>query len=511
MSWFLRCSVAAMALACSSLAQAAWHKASSKHFIIYSQQRPEQLRAYAEKLERFDQAARRVLAKSDPAIGDGNRLSIFVLDDVEAVQKLHGTRDDFLAGFYVGRYSGSVAFTPRRAQEGWDGGLKADSVFFHEYNHHLMFQQFDQPYPNWYIEGFAELLGTPKFGRDGSVTIGIAPLHRAGGLASGGGLTTRQLLESQPAKLNADQRESIYGRGWLLTHYLNFEPSRSGQLARYIDQLAKGQAPGAAATNAFGDLKLLDREIERYLDRSRLKALTVSGAVLKVGAIEITPLSAGAGEAMPLRMLSKRGVSAAEAKSVVEKLRSIGSRNPNDAFVQGALAEAEYDAGNHKASLAAAEAALRADPRSVEAMVYKGRALTELAADEDQSASFGKAREAYLAANRIDAEDPEPLFLYYLSFLREGKRPTANAIAALHYASVLAPQDTGLRITSALSWLDEGKLAEARLELLPIAFNPHGGDEAKAARAAMAKIDAKDAKGAIAAFASAKPDEQAAH
>ena len=225
--------------------------------------------------------------------------------------------------------------------------------------------------------------------------------------------------------------------------------------------------------------------------------------------IEITPLSAGAGQAMPLRMMTKRGVSAAEAKSVVDKLRPIAARNPNDAFVQEALAEAEFDAGSPKASLAAAEAALRANPRSVEALVYKGRSLTELAAEGDKAASFRQARDAYLAANDFDAEDPEPLFLYFLSFVREGKNPTANAIAALHYASVLAPQDSGLRTESALAWLYDGKLAKARLELLPIAFNPHGTDSSEAARAAIAKIDAEDAKGAIAAVVGAKPDEKA--
>ena len=303
-----------MALAFSCPAEAAWHKASSKHFIIYSEQKPEQLRAYAERLERFDRAARRILNKPDPAVGDGNRLSIYVLGDIDDVQKLHGGKSDFLAGFYIGRYAGSVAFTPRRGNEGYAGGIKADYVFFHEYNHHLMFQHFDQPYPNWYVEGFAELLGTPTFGKDGSVTIGTAPEHRGWGLFGTGGLSTRQLLEAQPARMNADQRESIYGRGWLLSHYLAFEPSRAGQLTRYLDSLSSGQTPGAAAANSFGDLKVLDRDLESYLRRRKLKALTVAGSALTVGAIEVTPLSAAASEAMPLRMMSERGVNAARPK-----------------------------------------------------------------------------------------------------------------------------------------------------------------------------------------------------
>lgn len=500
MSRFVRCSIAVVALACSSLAQAAWHKATSQHFIIYSDDKPDRLKAYAEKLERFDQAARRFLRKDDPAVGDGNRLTIFVLANVDQVRRLHGKKDDFLYGFYVGRYSGSVAFTPRSADEREVGGLKADSVFFHEYAHHLMFQNFDQPYPNWYVEGFAELLGTPIFQKDGSVTLGAAPTHRAYGLFSGDGLTTSQLLVSQPAKLTREQRESIYGRGWLLTHFLRFEATRSGQMDKYLANLTAGQPTAVAAVNAFGDLKSLDRELDAYLNRSRIKALTVAAANIRVGTIEVTPMSAGAGEAIATKMTSKRGVDANEAKLVVTRLRPIAARHPGDPFVQEALAEAEYDAGEYKASLAAAESALQANPRSVEALMYKGRSLTELAANNDNAASFDKARAAYLQANKLDTEDPEPLFLYFLSYVRGGQRPTANALNALHYASALAPQDKGLRISSAVAWLNEQKLAEARLDLLPIAFDPHGGEAAETARAAITRIDAKDYKGALAAL-----------
>ena len=73
-------------------------------------------------------------------------------------------------------------------------------------------------------------------------------------------------------------------------------------------------------------------------------------------------------------MMSKRGVNPAQAQSVVAKLRSVAARQPGDVLVQVSLAEAEYDVGDHNASLVAADAALKIDPRSVEALVYKGRA-----------------------------------------------------------------------------------------------------------------------------------------
>ncbi|MDP9421689.1 MAG: hypothetical protein M3Q19_02450 [Pseudomonadota bacterium] len=500
---------AASIAALAGSAEAAWHKASSKHFVIYSEQKPEQLREFAEKLERFDQAVRRVRGSDDPALGDGNRLTVIVVRSVDAVQRLHRSGSDSVYGFYIPRYSGSYAFVPARADEQSSWGLNATTVFFHEYAHHIMFQQANIPFPNWFIEGFAELFSTAVFEKDQSVVLGKSPAHRAFGLFSSDGLTVREVLEDQPAKMTGAERESIYARGWLLTHYLTLEPSRKGQLASYLDKLANGRTMAQAAREAFGDLKQLDRELSSYVRRRKLSAVWVKGESLKIGPIEISRLSQGASEVMPWRIISKRGVHEAQARTVVEKVRPLAARYPQDALVQVTRAEAEFDVSNFKAALAAAEAAVKLDPRMVEALTYKGRALIELAKKGEAGASFSAARDAYLAANKIDTEDPEPLFLYFDSFRQEGKAPSANAIAALHYASVLAPQDGMVRSMSALAFINEGKLSNARQELLPIAYNPHGGKSAEQARAVIAHLEAKDRKAALEALARASNEESA--
>jgi len=174
--------------------------------------------------------------------------------------------------------------------------------------------------------------------------------------------------------------------------------------------------------------------------------------------------------------------------------------------VQVSLAEAEFDVGNFSAAVAAADKAAKADPKLVEALTFKGRALIELALKGNDGKGFSAARNAYLTANKIDPEDPEPLFLFFDSFRQEGKAPTRNAIAALHYSSVLAPQDSMVRTTSAVAFLNDGKLEDARRELLPIAFNPHGGKISEQARAAVQLLDAKDRTGAVEALAKVSPE-----
>jgi tetratricopeptide (TPR) repeat protein len=505
------CRFICVALAVSTLAapaplDAAWHKASSKHFVIYSEQKPEQLRQFAEKLERFDQAVRKVRGSSDPPIGDGNRLTVIVVKSTSAVQRLSRDKSGTVYGFYTPRYTGSHAFVPARADEDRQGGLNATTVFFHEYSHHMMFQEANIPFPNWFIEGFAELFSTAKIEKDNSVILGTSPAHRAFGLFSSEGLSSREVLENQPAKLSAADRESIYGRGWLLTHYLSFEPTRKGQLASYLNKLTAGEEMGAAAREAFGDLKQLDRELNNYVRRRSLSAVSIPATALKIGPIDITPLGPGGDEVMEWHIMSKRGVNKKEAETVAGKIRGIAGRYPNEALVQVSLAEAEFDVGNFSAAVAAADKAAKADPKLVEALTFKGRALIELALKGNDGKGFSAARNAYLTANKIDPEDPEPLFLFFDSFRQEGKAPTRNAIAALHYSSVLAPQDSMVRTTSAVAFLNDGKLEDARRELLPIAFNPHGGKISEQARVAVQLLDAKDRTGAVEALAKVSPE-----
>lgn len=496
--------VAAFVAAAGGEAHAKWHEAQSKHFIIYANQNPERLRQFAARLEKFDRTVRTARKMSDPPVGDGNRLTVFVMPQESAVQKLAGDKSGFVKGFYIPRVTGSVAFVadlPKTAVE-WD--LEAETIFFHEYAHHLMMQELDRPYPEWLIEGFAELVSTAKFERDGAVLLGASPRHRAWGLLEGVALPLEQLLTGSYSKISAAQRESIYGHGWLLTHLLTFEPKRQGQLGRYVAGMAKGVAPLDAARAAFGDLKLLEREMKVYVRRSSLAAVRLKGPDLEPDPIAVKPLSEGAAQVIMLRATSKRGVNEKTAEPVAAQVRKVQARFPGDELVEITLAEAELDAGHVERAEAAADRASKANPRSTEALVYKGRAIAARAENADgaeRSRLFARAREVFIAANKIDPEDPEPLHEFYKTFVQQGVRPNANAIAALHYASNLAPQDLGVRMSSAFAYLNEGKLKEARTTLAPIAYSPHGGSFAEDARKMIAKIDAGDAAGAMAAAA----------
>jgi hypothetical protein len=406
-----------------------------------------------------------------------------------------------------------MAVVPRSGLSAWGTAeFTADTIFFHEYAHHMMFQEIDSPLPEWLIEGFAEMMSTASFEKDGSVWLGRAAAHRAQGIFWGERIPLETMLAANYGKLSDGFRESIYGRGWLLTHYLNFEPTRTGQLDKYLAALEAGTNSLDAAKQAFGDLQILDRDLTRYTLQRKINALRIPASLLKLAPIEVTSLSTGGAEVLPLRLQSKMGVNQTTAEPLAVKVRAVQARYPGDLLVERTLAEAEYDSKHFEASEAAADRALAADPKSTEAMIYKGRSIAAraLLPSASDKKLIADARDWFMKANAIDSEDPEPLMEYFRSYVDAREVPTKNAIDALHYASNLAPQDSSLRMTSAMQYLRDKDLKQARQTISPIAYNPHGRQVATMARAMIERIDAGDAQGALKTAESPNEESSAA-
>jgi hypothetical protein len=115
-----------------------------------------------------------------------------------------------------------------------------------------------------------------------------------------------------------------------------------------------------------------------------------------------------------------------------------------------------------------------------------------MAADaEDSDAAFRGARDPFLALNRIENDHPLPLIFYFRSFIEMGRIPSENAKQGLKRAAELAPFDLGLRMNVAQMEIRDGSYKAARFNLTPIAYNPHGGGLAQAAKALLASIEGK--------------------
>jgi hypothetical protein len=122
-------------LALASPANAAWQRAESKHFVIYSDGSEKDLRRYAERLE-----AVHWLMKAATAVDDNSRIvkvRVYLVPDVQDVKRLYGAPGSDVAGFYNPGTSGAIAVVPRYTG---DGEFTGQLVLFHEYAHHFMLQ-----------------------------------------------------------------------------------------------------------------------------------------------------------------------------------------------------------------------------------------------------------------------------------------------------------------------------------------------------------------------------------
>ncbi|MES2989074.1 MAG: hypothetical protein V4808_14320 [Pseudomonadota bacterium] len=477
-------------------ARAEWREASTAHFVIYSQQPVDRIRDFATNLERFDKGMRALRGLSDEPIGKSARVTVYVVDDTDDVAALIGDR--MVAGFYSGRAGASLAVVPRINGAGSDIALKPLAILLHEYSHHFLSSMWpNSALPAWFIEGFAEFHATALFNKDGGITFGEVPLYRGVGLMVGNQLPIDKLLIADGWKLRPEQRDALYGRGWLLTHYLTIgQPARAGQLGKYIAAINAGTAPAAAATGAFGDLRTLDKELERYkLGKFPINRLP---GPLATGDIAIRHLSAGETALMKIRIQSKAGRT--KPADLYADARKAAAPYPNDASAQIILAGTALDAGDFAGAEAAANRAIAADPKAIDGWLFKAQAqsLAARKANDWDKDRWAAIRQHIVTANRLDPDNPRPLIRYFLSFTEARDAPSQAAEIGLIRALALAPQDRGLRFLGAALYLAEGQAPSARVLLAPLAFQPHAPALAERAQKIISMIDAGKIPAAVA-------------
>ena len=486
-------------------ANAEWWEARTDHFIVYSESSAANAKEFAEKMERLDMSLRSLQnVKFSPATSDSRKLTVFRFGETDDIGRLAGAIG--VAGFYIPNLNGSVSFTPAKRDSRSTGellgsrgrssktNLDPQQVLFHEYTHHFMFQHFTAAYPSWYVEGFAETAATIEFKPDGSFHLGNPPQYRSDALFNSMLNVSAERLLASTNKPTGEDQYGWYTIGWLLNHYLTFEPSRQGQLKQYLRSINNGVKPADAARQAFGDLDKLDREITSYKSRRALPGVDVKIANFSPPQVAMRQLTPDEEAIMKVKIRSKRGVDKKLAPGVARDARQVAGKYPNSYAVQLALAEAEldladYEPANLSRAEAAADRALVIRPDSIDAMLYKGRALLERG--KTNKPLLAEARKWFAKAYDEDAEHPAPLYYNYLTFYEAGGAIPESALIGLEKAYDNALYDPQIKLVLARQLLAEKKGDLARSILMPYAIAPHEGKAAKKMRDVVDLIEAK--------------------
>ena len=493
----------AMAAACSlnaTPAQAEWHEARTDHFLLTIDDTDANARAFAERLERFDAALRRLYGIGDDPDQHHRPIAIFALRE-KLFYETCGCY--FRLGYYQPRMYHSAIFSAhmpeidRKTKDGW---WSSQTVLLHEYAHHFAYNNFPIAYPYWFSEGFAEFNATARFQPDGGVLIGYPANYRAEAIKSGGHLSPKQMFAPERFGFG-DNIELLYGRGWLLTHYLMLKKDRAGQLGTYLDAINKGKESLAAAELAFGDLKKLNAELDAYAKGILAPSLRIIPAAAPIK-VAVRPLSPGEAVMVPIRAKVISGVQKGHRSGLASKAAKVAARFPNEASVQEQWAEAELAARRLDRADQAADASLRLEPNRAGALVIKGL-VAEMRLEDAKSndpASWNAARGWFVRANRANPDAVLPLFHYYASFIRSKQSPTSASVKGLRRAQILAPESSELRAILARQLLLDGDAAGARSLLQPLAFSPHSKRDKNLPKQVVDLIDAgkiAEAKAAI--------------
>jgi tetratricopeptide (TPR) repeat protein len=458
----------------SAPARAEWLEARTDHFVLKINETPEKARSFAERLERFDAALRKLYAVPDDPDQHLRPLAVYALD-----QKLFEAtcRCGMVLGYYQPRVKQSAIFSmyvPQIDKKAKDGSFSSQVVLLHEYGHHFTYNNFPIAYPKWFSEGFAEFNATAQFDADGTVEIGFPANYRTEAIWTGG-MTVSDLFDPDKAGIGFGNFDQFYGRGWLLTHYLMLNRgSRQGQLARYLDLVNHGKTSLEAARLAFGDLNALNAELNAYARKGLAPKLRVP-LPAKAITVSIRQLSPGEAAILPTYAMTQTGTPKYWNRGVSLQAQQIARRYPTDPIVQSELAEIDLATDRLADALVAADAALKLNPRMVDPMVIKGLVALDVLfkSHSKDHPAWQSARAWFLNANHTDPNAVMPLYEYYASFVFEGVQPTDGAVKALMRAEVLAPESPNVRGLLARQMLMGGDTTSARALLAPLAYAPH--------------------------------------
>ncbi|WP_444945908.1 hypothetical protein ACJJIP_20675 [Microbulbifer sp. VTAC004] len=227
-----------------------WHEIETEHFRIVTNGSPRRVTKLAVDLERF----RILTQKYFYQTSDQQKLTIYALADELSFSGMSSVNSSQRSiGQFQNTPYGSFALLNLKGNQ-YLPGNPARQTLFHEYTHFLTYSGSRRNYPYWFSEGIAEVFSTAEFGKNNEFSIGHIPVSRAISLSRSSELPLEKLLTATPGSLNDRETSALYASGWMLAHWLYFDPERirAKGLELYLDAYHSGADSASALPKALG-------------------------------------------------------------------------------------------------------------------------------------------------------------------------------------------------------------------------------------------------------------------
>jgi hypothetical protein len=486
-----------------------WILAESEHFTLYSSAQESVTRDYLKQLEAFRWMALKLLGADDKSLRAQGRAEIQLMEGPSALHDLRPDLPENVAGVFYNCAEGTLMYATQARTLGPDGWDTSRLVLQHEYAHRLMFQYATMAYPVWYVEGFADYMGTAAY-EDGAISLGGQNQDRLPTLARPPWMPFEEILRwnrSASKEPNHFETERLYAQSWLLTHYMLSESKRTQALGAYFVRAGAGEDSADAFEAATGiALADLVKTLNSY--RRALPMVKIRSAEIPVPTIQLTRLSDEAAKLALDSGLLRTCPKPPVAQAILERLRG-QARNPAQAVNQQlslVLARAEIMFGDPAAGMRLLDAMVSAENGPFEAHYLMGRALTrqaeKLSGDERQAA-LDRARSHLIKAYRLKKDEAPTL--YHLALALGAKGVDQNMLNAARGARLLAPSVPEYALLESRIDLEVGDREQAIRALVPLATNAHAPERATRARQAIEAIRAGKSANEVASTMNSTP------
>lgn len=436
-----------------------WVEVRSPHFVIVCNAGEKQARKTAVQFEQIRTLFRQVItiaAKSPSPV-----ITIFAVKD-------EGSLRELLPEYWVKGHAHPAGIFFSRLNQFY-AAIQLDApgdnpyeTLYHEYYHSLTLPYFPG-LPVWLAEGLADFFGNTSIS-DKDAQLGQASAGWIEQLRENRLIPLDVLFavdHSSPYYNEQNKTSEFYAESWALTHYFMIGDNGAHRqlLGNYLAALGQGATQQEAAAKAFGDLKDLQRILEKYIGNYQFYQLT-SPAPPKISDTELQErlLSDAEVDANLGGFAAVRG-HIQEAKPLLEEAVRL---DPKLALAHQNLALAEFFEGQPSEALSSVSQAIALDPkngltrylRAYLTVMGGGRALREPQLEEDLRQS--------IAANPEFAS-PYGLLAVVLSSDEES---LPEALSYAQKAISLEPGTAGYQIDLAQVLMRMHRYDEARIAML---------------------------------------------
>jgi len=300
--WVILCLLITVPLPSVAAKEKPWVEISTPHFTVFSDAGEKQARKTAHEFEKFHAVIHQALPRlrMDPGIPT---IVLAVKDEKGLRSLLPGYWEEKgmkrPPGVFQGGHEKNYVALRMNVR-----GEHRYQVVYHEYVHLLMRLNFP-PLPIWLNEGLAEYFGhavisgkSSGLGRPSSAQLNILKRRRPIPLAE-----LFHVDRDSPHYQEESKASIFYAQSWALTHLLMIgqKGANTQKLWKYLDLLKKNVPDDAAAEQAFGDLKELERRLNSYIRQLSFYYLKVETPTIG------DPKEYSARAVTPLEMLTVRG------------------------------------------------------------------------------------------------------------------------------------------------------------------------------------------------------------